>query len=689
MPSNLKPFQLGNAQIYPDRNLIVSNSIRHQLPEKTFNILLVLIEGKGNSVSRNHLMDKVWGQHLGSDELLNNSISKLRKALGISKSEKQIIETVPKFGYRLSVFPQSISKLKTNNRNKLFILSVFIIFVAILAFTFSTSTNTLTTHQNYSLYDFTLRDIINLQGIEYSPTYNADGSKIIFSQIPKGHTYSDVYLQDLNSGDIKQLTFNNKNETLLSWNHRHKNLALVEETDTSCWIKMLNPATLIAKNIFDCHASRPYSLSWTPSGDYLISSWVDPESKTFGNYQIDLISQSASLMPETMGSSNVLASYSASGEFLAWINLLSIGQDEEIAILDIANNTIRKVHTQLDIRSLEWSQNDNKLYIVTHTKLEQYKLSALLLNNKDINIVEMLEIDGFNSDMDIHPITGNIIFSQYSIRKQLLKINMETQQISPEIESSYRDDNPNISQSGHALIFRSNRSGKQGIWIRRYLANQSQLLFDTDSNIYGLDWLGDDKTIIYTKFEHKQYRQYIYDITENKHSLIDELVGQQFYPVVGQNPHLIYFTKLTEQGCDTVIYNRLESSLEVVLKNACSLKESPDTKWYYYNIPKKAGIWRKSVTTGKVELFIDNLNEKDFANWTVIDQGIIYLDQSDKKVIIRSINWQGNEIWQPIKIDLYLLRMGTNFTFNQKSNELIVVTDDSYQGSIKLISFKK
>ena len=56
---------------------------------------------RNTAVSRNLLMDRVWPGMVVGDEALTNAINKLRKAFGDDRQNPQIIETIPKVGYRL------------------------------------------------------------------------------------------------------------------------------------------------------------------------------------------------------------------------------------------------------------------------------------------------------------------------------------------------------------------------------------------------------------------------------------------------------------------------------------------------------------------------------------------------------------------------------------------------------------
>ena len=65
--------------------------------------LAVLIEHKGQIVSRDHLAERIWGKgvSLDADNSLNVAIRKLRQALGDNPEEPRYIQTITGQGYRL------------------------------------------------------------------------------------------------------------------------------------------------------------------------------------------------------------------------------------------------------------------------------------------------------------------------------------------------------------------------------------------------------------------------------------------------------------------------------------------------------------------------------------------------------------------------------------------------------------
>ncbi|MBR6070456.1 MAG: response regulator transcription factor [Ruminococcus sp.] len=71
-----------------------------ELPPKEFAILRYLLEHQNWVVTRDTLLDKVWGcDYFGSDRVVDNHIKKLRKALGSAGSQ---IKTLVGRGYKLT-----------------------------------------------------------------------------------------------------------------------------------------------------------------------------------------------------------------------------------------------------------------------------------------------------------------------------------------------------------------------------------------------------------------------------------------------------------------------------------------------------------------------------------------------------------------------------------------------------------
>ena len=95
------PFRLRDRLVTPERNMIAGEGGEVSIEPKIMQVLCVLAGEPGRVLTRAELIDRVWGTEFGADESLTRAISHLRKALGDTRGEPMVIETISKRGYRL------------------------------------------------------------------------------------------------------------------------------------------------------------------------------------------------------------------------------------------------------------------------------------------------------------------------------------------------------------------------------------------------------------------------------------------------------------------------------------------------------------------------------------------------------------------------------------------------------------
>src|SRR5579863_7194617 len=74
-----------------------------QLPEKTFQVLRLLLDAEGDVVSKNRFLEEVWPDEPVTEANLTQHLFVLRKLIRDCGAEDSVILTVPKSGYRLGV----------------------------------------------------------------------------------------------------------------------------------------------------------------------------------------------------------------------------------------------------------------------------------------------------------------------------------------------------------------------------------------------------------------------------------------------------------------------------------------------------------------------------------------------------------------------------------------------------------
>jgi tetratricopeptide (TPR) repeat protein/DNA-binding winged helix-turn-helix (wHTH) protein len=106
----MRGFLLDEVLVEPLKGLVSHREQSSHLPPKAVDVLMHLAGQPGKLVTREQLLDTIWGIRNGSQDALNHAISEIRHALGDDPHDPRFIQTVPKRGYRLLVEPRLSGK---------------------------------------------------------------------------------------------------------------------------------------------------------------------------------------------------------------------------------------------------------------------------------------------------------------------------------------------------------------------------------------------------------------------------------------------------------------------------------------------------------------------------------------------------------------------------------------------------
>lgn len=91
------------------RRTLVRDDERLHLTPKPFETLAFLLENSGRTVSKQELLDAVWGNAAVTEDTLVKAVREVRRVLGDDRDEPTFVQTVPREGYRF-VAPVSFDR---------------------------------------------------------------------------------------------------------------------------------------------------------------------------------------------------------------------------------------------------------------------------------------------------------------------------------------------------------------------------------------------------------------------------------------------------------------------------------------------------------------------------------------------------------------------------------------------------
>jgi len=102
-------YRFSEFTLSPQRRLLVRQGQEVPLIPRYFDLLLLLIERRGEAVHRREIFDRVWSDAIVSESALSQAVRTIRLTLGDDSKEPRFIRTVSRHGYQF-VFPELIEE---------------------------------------------------------------------------------------------------------------------------------------------------------------------------------------------------------------------------------------------------------------------------------------------------------------------------------------------------------------------------------------------------------------------------------------------------------------------------------------------------------------------------------------------------------------------------------------------------
>jgi Tol biopolymer transport system component/DNA-binding winged helix-turn-helix (wHTH) protein len=284
----------GPFKLYTSARVLTCNETPFPLAPRTFDLLVFLAESKGRLVSKQELLDAVWGDTFVEETSLSFQISTLRKALG--EQGFSWIETVPKHGYRFNVpveplveaaapviftrtpeesiaqLPASASPNTKGKQWRWKFAGGFLFFIAIVIAAALIASR----RKQVAQAVMEVRPVTTYSGRETQPSISPDGRQVAFAWDAGQHGNFHIYVKLIAGGSSVPLTSGNQSEFSPSWSPDGRWIAFCRDTGRGGEIVIV-PSQGGAEKVMNQWSStwEPttesdlQALSWFPSSDAL------------------------------------------------------------------------------------------------------------------------------------------------------------------------------------------------------------------------------------------------------------------------------------------------------------------------------------------------------------------------------------------------------------------------------------
>jgi Tol biopolymer transport system component/DNA-binding winged helix-turn-helix (wHTH) protein len=257
---------------------------------KSLHVLLVLLDAGEKGVSRDELLDQVWGENYPSDNVISRAMADLRSAFGEKAGEQRYIRTLPKYGYQFvathaEVDAPGAPPATTGQKPHIqYYRHHYLLGAVVLAAAFLLP-KALKTPEIVEQSAFVLsgaRPLTSAPGLEHQPRIVPGTEWVVHAVMRRDRNDWDLFRASMNDGAQQPVA-------VTPGVHEHgpaisplgDEVAYVRMSAESCDVVIQSIALGVPESIATCTTKFPTLVDWTAAGDQLaftIAQRIEPDS---------------------------------------------------------------------------------------------------------------------------------------------------------------------------------------------------------------------------------------------------------------------------------------------------------------------------------------------------------------------------------------------------------------------------
>ncbi|NOT60263.1 MAG: hypothetical protein HOP19_08565, partial [Acidobacteria bacterium] len=507
-------YEFGHFRLMPNERRLYRENESVALPPKEFELLFLLVRNAGQPMTREDLHRTLWPHSIVEEANLNVHISALRKALADGSTEAQFIETLPRHGYRFVApvtaveLPDSIIKQVAAVPTEIKLLSdddavssksevapkrfwqyarqrpaLWIAILCVLALTLLGSLAGLylylfkapnaegaTGNDSFAVNTLPLT---TYPGRETQSAFSPDGNQLAFVWSKEDTANLDIYLRMVEGGNVIQLTNHAGDESNPTWGPQGRALAFYRSANDGDGIFVIPALGGTERKLTEVSPHRtglgPHTwLHWSSTGKWLVIT-----DKATGQEPLSLYL----LSPET-GEKRRLTTppvsvigdcspmFSPDGSQIAFVRLLSAAAGE-LFIVSVNDGEPRQLtHSGEGISNLTWANQGSE---IVYSSRYSGKSSLFRLPAAG-GRAQLLQFAGNEAQYPVYSEHGKrLAWARNTDNTDIFQVRTKdgkaTGSATSLIASTAAETSPRYSPDGKKIVFVSNRSGSDEIWV--------------------------------------------------------------------------------------------------------------------------------------------------------------------------------------------------------------------------------
>ena len=710
--------------------LLRAGEVLH-LRRKSYEILVLLVQNAGEMVHKDYLISKVWVETHVEDNNLTQQIYRLRQVLGDTPKDQNFILTVPGKGYifnkqvtletidepslpveestvdssdqfdssnipdttitEQSATPSGRVPGKIHPSVTTLVIALGIIILALIGYL---------TYKAYFVRPYgsdgkvaRFIPFATMPGIESYPKFSPDGKFLAFTSEGQSDYNIDVYIKLVNQGEFLRITTSPAEDTNPVWSPDGRHLAILRKSrryDEKFKLILIPAFGGQEQEIAEVEGG----LDWSPDGKFIaVSNGETPASpKAIQLISVDGREKRAISNPPAMewiyDTTPAFSPDSTQVAFVRWNNAAS----SDLFVVNLLNGLVKQLtYDGKQILSPRWSR-DGKNILFVSSRVDSQRLWQIPHRGGEPSLISSvpLEISQFDISPDGEILAYTQSINDTSISVESLASNSLNRSSHPcSINASRTDDSPQFSPDGKQLVFTSNRTGWDELWISNADCSEiRQLTTFQETGIGSPIWSPDGTRIAFDR--HKSEQSQIYTVNTDGKTVV-QLTNHgegACMPSWSADGKWVYYTRYTK-GLNQIWKTLADPSpnsapVQVTVDQGRNGFESADSRFLYYT--KSDRIWRKDLISGN-ESIVSELSDFPIARYWYLSTDSIYFvsENNNASIVVNRFNLNTKKIEEIRRLAGYRSRWTPGLAVSPDQKYLAVSFITYRTGDVTLI----
>jgi len=626
--------------------------VRVKLPQQSFKILQMLLARPGELVTREELHQALWpgDAFVDFDHGLNNSIARLRDALGDSADTPLYVETLPRLGYRFigdfDVAPAAPSPVAPSVSTREILRparwkwSLFVLLLVLALVLAGIAGWWFFPRAKESASVVEIVPLTGITGKQRLPSFSPDGSQVTFKLTRDSKARNGLYSALVGGDKLLQLT-DDPGDCCPVWSPDGQAVAFSRNSEKGLDIYTVSPLggtprKLYARPPGELYAYSPTGdqlLAWSPDGKLLAFSATNSE----GRSAITLLSladhSTRHLTYPPVEHFDSQPSFSPDGKRMVFVRTSSPGAVDDLFLIHIDGGVPKRL--TFDNREIygppAWTEGGKDL-IFSSARAGLQSLWRLPVAGGDPRLVAEASTNAYYPAISTksHRLAYTRRIDNHNIWQLTLKDRTHGQgKASMMIAAQGNGTHPQFSPNGTKIAFESDRSGYPEIWVcNRDGSDPAQI-----TSMRGLAgtprWSPDGRSLAFD-FRPKDHSEiYVVEVPGGAPRQMTTVPGaNNVVPSWSRDGKWIYFAS-KGGGKDFQVWKvsiRGGPALQVTKNGGFAPLEAEDGFLYYTKSFLIPGIWKVSSQGGTETAIMHTPDAPGWADWAVVPGGMYFLD---------------------------------------------------------------